>query len=304
MTQPRGQWSGKIGFILAAAGSAIGLGNLWKFPYVAYENQGGAFVLIYMIAVLVVGIPIMVAEILLGRSTNRSTVGAFLVWGKDRLGGRAWSGVGLLGVTAGFVILSYYSVVAGWTLHYIFLALKGQLGTLASQPEVLQEYFNVQFLADGPQQILYHLLFMSLTIGAVYFGVKGGIERVARVLMPALFIILLFLLIYTTTTPGFGQTLSFLFKPSFEGLTRYSFLEAMGQAFFSLSLGMGAMLTYGSYMNRQSSIPWSALQISALDTLIGLCACVIMFSIIFSFDLEIGASSTILFTTIDCCPSF
>ena len=191
------------------------------------------------------------------------------------------------------MILSYYSVVAGWTLHYIFLALKGQLGTLASQPEVLQEYFNVQFLADSPQQILYHFLFMSLTIGAVYFGVKGGIERVARVLMPALFLILLFLLIYSTTSPGFGQTLSFLFKPSFEGLTRYSFLEAMGQAFFSLSLGMGAMLTYGSYMNRQSSIPWSALQISALDTLIGLCACVIMFSIIFSFDLEIGASSTI-----------
>jgi len=298
MTQPRGQWSGKLGFILAAAGSAIGLGNLWKFPYMAYENQGGAFVLIYIAAVLTVGIPIMMAEILLGRRFQSSPVGTFMKAGADRPGGKLWAGVGFLGVLAGFVILSYYSVVAGWTLHYILLALKGQLGELARQPELLQDHFVNGFLANGWQQSAYHLTFMALTTGAVFFGVKGGIERVARYLMPLLFTILIVLVIYATTTPGFDRAMSFLFRADFMAIDRYGFLEAIGQAFFSLSLGMGAMLTYGSYMNRANSIPRSTLQICGLDTLIGLAACVIMFSIIFSFDMQIQKSSTILFTTL------
>ena len=298
MTQPRGQWSGRLGFILAAAGSAIGLGNLWKFPYMAHENQGGAFVLIYIAAVLLVGIPIMMAEILLGRRTQRSPVGAFLLAGAGKPGGRLWAGVGFLGVAAGFVILSYYSVVAGWTLHYILMALAGKLGDLARQPEVLQNYFVNDFLSNGPLQTIYHLVFMTMTTAAVYFGVKGGIERVARYLMPTLFGILLVLLVYSTTTPGFGRAIGFLFQFDFSGISRTGFLEAMGQAFFSLSLGMGAMLTYGSYMTRNSSIPKSVLQVAALDTSIGLVACVIMFSIIFSFDMQIQKSSTILFTTL------
>jgi len=221
-----------------------------------------------------------------------------LLAGAGKPGGKLWAGVGFLGVLAGFVILSYYSVVAGWTLHYILLALKGQLGALARQPELLQDHFINGFLGDGVQQSIYHLVFMILTTGAVYFGVKGGIERVARYLMPLLFGILLVLLIYASTTPGFGRAMSFLFRADFGAVDRYGFLEAIGQAFFSLSLGMGAMLTYGSYMNRSTSIPKSALQISALDTLIGLAACVIMFSIIFSFDMQIQKSSTILFTTL------
>jgi len=298
MTQPRGQWSGRLGFILAAAGSAIGLGNLWKFPYMAYENQGGAFVLIYIVAVLAVGIPIMMAEILLGRRYQKSPVGAFLRAGADKVGGKLWAGVGFLGVTAGFVILSYYSVVAGWTIHYILMAIAGKLGELARQPELLQNHFVNEFLQNSRLQITYHLVFMALTTAAVYFGVKRGIERVARYLMPILFGILFFLLIYSATTPGFGRAIGFLFQANFAAVDRYGFLEAMGQAFFSLSLGMGAMLTYGSYMNRSGSIPKSTLQISALDTLIGLVACVIMFSIIFSFDMEIQKSSSILFTTL------
>jgi NSS family neurotransmitter:Na+ symporter len=294
----RGEWSGRLGFILAAAGSAIGLGNLWKFPYMTYENHGGAFVLIYLVAVLVVGIPIMMAEILLGRGTRRSPVGAFLVSSEGRPGGKLWSAVGYLGVTAGFVILSYYSVVAGWTIHYILMAIAGDLGELAREPVQLQAHFVSDFLASGTQQTVFHLIFMGLTTGAVYFGVKSGIERVARLLMPALFAILLVLVIYAATTSGFGQALSFLFLPDFHGVDPSSFLEAMGQAFFSLSLGMGAMLTYGSYMSRHNSVPRAALQIAALDTLIALLACVVMFSIIFSFHMEIDASATILFTTI------
>ncbi len=296
--ESRGQWSGRLGFILAAAGSAIGLGNLWKFPYMTHQNHGGAFVLIYLGAVVLVGLPIMAAEILLGRRTQRSPVGAFLLLGRDRPGGRAWGAVGFLGVTAGFVILSYYSVVAGWTIHYIVMAVAGRLGALAREPAALQSYFVQDFLGNGWLQGGYHLLFMALTVGAVYFGVKGGIERVARVLMPVLFAIMAGLVIYVATTPGFGEAMRFLFRPSFGELSRSAILEALGQAFFSLSLGMGCMLTYGSYMQRGSSIPRSVLQICALDSVIGIMACVIMFSIIFSFQLDITASATILFTTL------
>jgi len=298
MPESRGQWSGRIGFILAATGSAIGLGNLWKFPYITHENDGGAFVLVYIAAVIVVGIPIMMAEILVGRRTQLSPVGAFRTLAQDRPGGGLWSGVGFLGVVAGFTILSYYCVVAGWTIHYTGLALSGRLVEMAGDAHVLQDYFGGEFLASGKHQVGYHLLFMVLTTSAVYFGVKGGIERVARILMPVLFLILVVLVIYSTTTPGFAAAIDFLFRPDFSTLTKGSVLEALGHAFFTLSLGMGAMLTYGSYMGRDISIPRAALQISALDTVIALMACVIMFSIINSANIEVSKSSTILFTTI------
>jgi NSS family neurotransmitter:Na+ symporter len=298
MTEPRGQWSGRLGFILAATGSAIGLGNLWKFPYITLENNGGAFVLVYIGAVALVGVPIMIAEILMGRRTHQSPVGAFKALAADRPGGAAWQGVGWLGVLAGFTILSYYSVVAGWTIHYTWLALNGHLTELAADPAVLGNYFGNEFLASGPHQVLYHVLFMGMTTGAVFFGVKGGIERVAKVLMPLLFLILLVLVIYSTTTSGFGEAIRFLFQPDFSTLTTGSVLEALGHAFFTLSLGMGAMLTYGSYIGRNFSIPKAALQISFLDTLIALMACVIMFSIINTSNIEVNKSATILFTTI------
>jgi NSS family neurotransmitter:Na+ symporter len=296
--QQRGQWSGRLGFILAAAGSAIGLGNLWKFPYITHQNEGGAFVLIYIAAVILVGLPIMAAEVLMGRRTRRNPVGAFLELGEGRPGGRAWGALGFLGVAAGFIILSYYSVVAGWTLHYIVLSLQGKLTALAADADALQTHFVSGFLADGRQQVAYHLVFMTLTVAAVYFGVKNGIERVARVLMPLLFAILLFLVIYSATTAGFAPAMRFLFRPNFGDLEPWAVLEAVGQAFFSLSLGMGAMLTYGSYMQRQSSIPRSVVEICFLDSLMGILACVIMFSIIFTFDLEVTQSATILFTTL------
>ncbi len=298
MTEPRGQWSGRLGFILAATGSAIGLGNLWKFPYITHENNGGAFVLVYIAMVALVGVPIMIAEILMGRRTQQSPVGAFKTMAVGRPGGNAWQGVGWLGVVAGFTILSYYSVVAGWTIHFTWLAVTGHLTELAADPAALSHYFGNEFLASGTDQVLYHVLFMGLTTGAVYFGVKGGIERVAKILMPLLFAILLVMVVWSSTTSGFGEALRFLFQPDFSTLTKGAVLEALGHAFFTLSLGMGAMLTYGSYIGRDFSIPKAALQISFLDTLIALMACVIMFSIINTSDIEVAKSATILFTTI------
>ena len=286
-----------MGFVLAAAGSAIGLGNLWKFPYITLENNGGAFVLVYLAAIAVVGVPIMGAEILLGRRSGRNPVGAFGLLGVGKPGGRAWKSVGYLGVIAGFIILSYYSMIAGWTLRYILLAFSGSLGELAGHPETLEAFFG-GFLADPSAQILFHTLFMGATVAVVFFGVGRGIERAAKLLMPLLFVILVVLAAYSVTTPGFGRALTFLFRPNFADITAGGVLEALGHSFFTLSLGLGSMLTYGSYMRRQDSIPRAALTICVLDTLIAIMACVIMFSIIFSFDFEVSKSSTILFTTI------
>jgi NSS family neurotransmitter:Na+ symporter len=297
MAKERAQWTGRLGFILAASGSAIGLGNLWKFPYITYENHGGAFVLVYLAAIAVVGVPIMMAEILLGRRSQKNPVGAFRVLAVGKPGGRWWQVVGFLGVTTGFVILSYYSVVAGWTIRYIIMAVSGQLGDLAHHPAALQSFFG-EFLASPSQQILFHCLFMGATIGIVYFGVGQGIERAARILMPVLVSILVLLVIYSFWTPGFAEAIRFLFRPNFRELSAGGVLEALGHSFFTLSLGMGAMLTYGSYMGKRESIPRAALTICAMDTLIAIMACIVMFSIIFSFDFEVTKSSTILFTTL------
>jgi neurotransmitter:Na+ symporter, NSS family len=293
----RSQWKSRFGFILAAAGSAVGLGNLWKFPYITFENHGGAFVLVYLAAIAVVGVPIMVAEVVLGRRAQRNAVGTFRLLGAGKPGGKAWTGVGILGVIAGFVILSYYSVVAGWTLRYLLLAVSGQLGALAHHPAALQDFFG-EFLGSAWQQIVCHLLFMGATVGVVVMGVSRGIERAAKVLMPLLFIILGVLVIYVIWTPGFGRAMAFLFRPNFSELSAGGVLEALGHSFFTLSLGMGAMLTYGSYMGKRESIPRAAATICALDTVIAIGACVIMFSIIFSFDFEVTKSSAILFTTL------
>ena len=177
-----------MGFVLAAAGSAIGLGNLWKFPYITLENNGGAFVLVYLAAIAVVGAPILGAEILLGRRSRRNPVGAFGKLSIGKPGGRAWKGVGYLGVVAGFIILSYYSMIAGWTLRYILLAFSGSLGDLAHSPETLEAFFG-GFLANPSAQILFHTLFMAATVAVVFFGVGRGIERAAKFLMPVLFVI-------------------------------------------------------------------------------------------------------------------
>lgn len=289
------------GFIIAAAGSAIGLGNIWKFPYITYANDGGSFVLVYLAAVVLIGAPVMMAEIVIGRRTAKSPVPAFLELARGVAGGRLWSAVGFLGVLTGFVILSFYSVVAGWTVYYfgkcVSWAVTGFTPEIAA---TLGERFGA-FLADPAYQIGFHVFFMFLTMGVVLVGVKDGIERVTKVLMPILFVILVILCVAAVFSPGFSEAMRFLFRVS--EIDPDAVLEAVGQAFFSLSLGMGALITYGSYTSRTQSIRRDAAMICGLDVLIAMMAAVVMFSIIFAVPEAERASTftesaAILFTTL------
>ena len=275
MKQERGQWQSRIGFVLAASGSAIGLGNLWKFPYIAWDNNGGAFVLIYLVSVILIGWPIMMAEILIGRKTQESPVPAFA-----KLGGGGWSLVGWLGVLTGLVILGYYSVIAGWTITTFASCVDWSFTSYVPPAE---DAFDT-FTATGWQQILLSFIFMAATATVIWRGINKGIERATRILMPILFCILIYLVIMVLFMPGRERTFSFLFQPNFEDISFKAVLEAVGHAFFTLSLGMGAMITYGSYMNRKESIAKNAALVVFLDTLIALCACVILYTIIFSVE--------------------
>ncbi len=291
---------GQIGFIFAAVGSAIGLGNIWKFPYITYANDGGSFVLVYLAAIALIGLPIMMAELVIGRRTRQSPVGAFIRAAKDSAGGRAWGAVGGLAVTGSFILLSYYALIAGWTVYYFGQCLAWSARGMDLEGQTLGESFGA-FLANGPLQIGFHALFMLITVGVVALGVHDGIERVTKALMPVLGAILLLLVVNSFWSPGFGEAMRFLFHVG--PITADGLLEAVGHAFFTLSVGMGAMVTYGSYMSSRQSIPRSAVTICLLDTLIAIMACVVMFSIIFSVSAAeraatFGKSATILFTTL------
>ncbi len=269
----REHWGSKLGFILAAAGSAVGLGNLWKFPYITWHNNGGAFVIIYLIAVVMIGLPIMMAEILIGRKSQNNPVPAF-----ETLGGKKWGLVGWLGVLTGFVILGYYSVIAGWTITSFISCLDWSFnGYVKPDSSAFSE-----FIGNGPLQLLLSFTFLSLTAFVIWKGVKQGIERAIRILMPILFLILIYLVIMVLFLPGFNETFRFLFKPNFADLPPSGILEAVGHAFFTLSLGMGAMITYGSYMKKTESITTNAILVVLLDTVVAIVACIIMYTIIFS----------------------
>ena len=275
MSQPlshsREHWSSNVGFILAATGSAIGLGNLWKFPFITWENNGGAFVLLYLVCIAAVGLPIMMAELLIGRKIQKSAVGAL----KDAIG-PMWGWVGAWRVMAGFIILSYYSVVAGWSLFYFVKTLGWSVGGFPAGLQTGDLFAEI--VGNGGLQSLLSTLFMAATVGIVYFGIHGGIERVARIFLPILFAILLLLLVSVLTMDGAGAALVFIFRPSFAELEPGSILEALGHSFFTLSLGMGAMITYGSYVARNRSVVRAAGTIVLLDTVIALFATIIMFS--------------------------
>ena len=275
MEEQRAHWSSSTGFVLAATGSAIGLGNLWKFPFITWENNGGAFVLVYLLCIAAVGLPIMMAELLIGRKTQKSVVGAL----KEAVG-PAWGIIGLWGVLCGFILLSYYTVIAGWSLFY-FTQTAGW--TVGGVPEGLAigNLFGQQ-VANSPLQLGLSLLFSVATVSVVYFGVQKGIERIARLFLPVLFGILVLLLVSALGMSGSGEALAFIFRPSFSELEPEGVLEALGHAFFTLSLGMGAMVTYGSYISRNQSIVKASVMIVLLDTVIALIATVIMFSVIFS----------------------
>lgn len=288
----RSHWGSRIGFILAAAGSAVGLGNIWKFPYVTGENGGGIFVLVYLGCVVLVGLPVMIAEILIGRSTQISPVGAF----RSLAGPRSpWIGMGWLSVLSAFVLLSFYSVVAGWSLHYTWLSISGQLAGLG--PDNVASVFGSLHASAGAN-LFWHLVFMGLTVAVVYGGVSKGVERWSRILMPALLIMMLVLLVKSLTLDGFGKAFSFLFGFHQDKFTAGGALEALGHAFFSLSLGMGAMLTYGSYLRRRDDVVGVSVTISALDTCIALAASLMLFPIIFSYGMEPAAGPGLVFISV------
>ncbi len=257
----REHWGSKVGFVFAAAGSAIGLGNIWKFPYLTGQHGGGAFVLIYIICILVLGLPIMIAEIVIGRHTEKDPVGAFKIIG----GGGRWTAVGYLGVLSGFFILSYYSVVGGWTLGYIVKTITGVVGGITDTSSA-EAVFSA-FIKNPVEMVLYHFLFMALTVWIVLGGVKNGIEKWNKFLLPILFVIIIVLIVRGLTMEGASRGLAFYLKPDFSRVTVFTVIEALGQCFFSLSLGMGAMITYGSYLSKSDKTLDSSLQIAGLDTM-------------------------------------
>ncbi len=293
MTSGRDSWGSRFGFVLAAAGSAVGLGNLWKFPYVTWENNGGAFVLVYLGAVILIGMPLMMSEILVGRRTQLSPVPAFI-----KLGGKRWSGLGWLGVASGAVIQSYYIVIAGWTIRSFFLCLNWSMkGWVKPKPDDFE-----RFVKDGSVQVGLAFLFTLVTAFVVYRGIGRGIEKASKVLMPVLFVILLYLVITTLTLDGRDAALRMIFVPDFSTFKAMGFLEAMGQAFFSLSLGLGAMVAYGSYLSKKESIFKASLFVVLLDTMVALLSCIAMFTIIFSIpgmkDQVSGDTVGMLFNTL------
>ncbi|MGK7311327.1 MAG: sodium-dependent transporter [Candidatus Longimicrobiales bacterium M2_2A_002] len=275
----RDTWGSKLAFILAAAGSAIGLGNIWGFPTVAGQNGGAAFLVIYLLAVAFIGAPVMLAELIIGRKTQRNPVGAFRALAPDS----AWVVVGGLGVLTGVVILSFYSVIAGWTLAYV---LKAITGTFTADADTATIFSHVA--GDAVPAIGWHLVFMVITVAVVIGGVRKGIERWTKILMPALFVILLLLVIRAVTLPGAGVGLEFYLKPDFSALSVEMVLAAIGQAFFSLSLGMGAMITYGSYISKRDDLVSSAAWVTGFDTMIAIMAGLIIFPTLFSAGLEPG----------------
>ena len=285
MSQQRDHWSGSLGFILAATGSAIGLGNLWKFPFITWENRGGAFVLVYLMCIAAVGLPIMMAEILIGRRTQKSPVGAL----KEAIG-PAWGIVGAWGVFAGFTILSYYVVIAGWSLFFFVKTLGWSLSGFPAGTQT-GDIFG-ELVGSGTMQLSLSAGFMVATVGTVYFGVQKGIERVARIFLPVLGVILVLLLVSALRMSGSGEALTFIFRPNFGELEPGSVLEALGHSFFTLSLGMGAMVTYGSYIAKTQSIVKASAIIVVLDTVIALVATVIMFTVIFTAGMQDQVSET------------
>ena len=273
MAVERAHWGSRLAFVLAAAGSAVGLGNLWKFPYITWENKGGAFVIVYLVAVLVLGLPIMVAEILVGRRAQLSPVPAF-----EKLGGKGWSVVGWLGVATGAIIQSYYMVIAGWSVHSFYQCIKWSIGGY-QQPG--KEAFG-EFIGNGALQIGFTTIFTVMTAVIVYRGVSGGIEKATKIMVPALCAILLYLFVTALAMPGRDQALSLIFVPHFSQLPATGVLEAVGHSFFTLSLGLGAMITYGSYISKKESIFRAALAVVLFDTAVALVATIAMFTIIFS----------------------
>lgn len=290
-----GEWSSRWAFILAAAGSAIGLGNIWKFPYLAGMNGGGAFVLVYLVTALVIAVPIMMAEIMLGRRGRRSPINTMRTLAHEAKASRWWYLLGGAGIVAGFLILSYYSVIAGWAVAYVF---KAAFGTFAGAGTERAHAIFTQFIGSPWLLLLWHTVVMIATMIVVARGVKSGLEQAVRWMMPALFITLFVLVGYAMSSAGFVQGLAFLFAPDFSKISGEGILAAMGQAFFSLSLGMGAIMMYGSYLKSHVSIAQTAIIVAGMDTFVAVLAGIAIFPLVFTYGLPVGSGPGLIFETL------
>lgn len=287
----RATFGSKIGVILATVGCAVGLGNIWRFPYMVGANGGAAFLSVYIICILLLGLPVMITEFFIGRRSRRNAAGAFKVMAP----GTRWSFIGYNGVLAAFLILGFYSVVAGWTLEYILQAVTGSLtGKTAADFTAEFEMFS----SGVARPILWTAAFIVLTHLIIISGVKEGIERASKVMMPLLFFILIALCIRSVTLPHAGEGLAFLFHPDFDKITSSVVLSAMGQAFFSLSIGMGCLITYSSYFTKNTNLQTTALQVTILDTLVAILAGVMIFPAVFSFGIAPTAGPELVFITL------
>ena len=285
-----GAWIGKWTFILAATGSAVGLGNIWGFPYKAGTNGGGAFVLIYLMCIIMIGVPIMISEIIIGRRAGNSPINAMKRTALDSNTTALWQFVGWSGITAGVLILSFYSVIAGICLNYIFIA--------ASSSDILSSSEQFGAVIESPGNLLFwHSIFMLLTFLIVSAGVKNGIGRMVKILMPMLGFLLIFMVIYAMFNGAFIKALEFLFAPDFSNVTAETFLSAMGQAFFSLSLGMGSIMAYGAYMPKDQKVVPTSFTVASLDTLVAMLAGLAIFPIIFAFNLEPNSGPGLVFVS-------
>ena len=287
----RVNFGSKIGAILAAAGSAVGLGNIWRFPYEAGNHGGAAFILVYLACVFILGMPIMIAEFTVGRRAKASTGKAFGILAP----GTQWKWLGRLGVLSGLLILGYYSVVAGWTLEYIITSLSN--GFAGKGPEDYVAIFQ-NFSQDPVRPIVWCLVFLFLTHFVIVKGVKDGIEKSSKVLMPVLFILILVLAVCSMSLPDASKGLEFLLKPDFSKVNADVFLGAMGQAFFSLSLGMGCLSTYASYFGSDTQMGKTALSVGVIDTMVAILAGLIIFPAAFSVGIQPDAGPSLIFITL------
>ena len=289
------QWSSRFAFVMAATGSAVGLGNIWKFPYITGENGGGAFVLVYLLCICLIGIPIMMAEILLGRRGQLSPINTMQKLTRESGASGSWALMGWIGVFAGILIMSFYSVIAGWALAYVMDAASGGFTGLTGDTAGAK----LGALLHNPLQLTFwHTLFSVMTAVVVARGVRSGLEQAVRILMPALFILLLVMVGYAMSTGYFMQGLDFLFAVDFGKLTPEAILTALGHAFFTLSLGMGAIMAYGSYMPKDASIAKTTFLIALMDTLVALLAGMAIFPLVFANGLEAGAGPGLVFVTL------
>jgi len=287
----RESWGSRIGFILAVAGSAVGLANIWRFPYVVGQNGGAAFIVVYLLCLLLIGFPVFMSEILIGRTTQTSPSGAF-----RQLGGPRWSWAGKLTIVTGFIVSAFYSAVAGWILGYLVEAVSGRISNFSGSEEAIVHH---QTLLENPfWGVSFHFLFLFLCICVLLFGVRKGIERGNKIMMPLLVAVLIFLAVQGVTMPKASQGLAFLLSPDWSALSPQAFLIALGQAFFTLSLGQGTMVTYGSYLSRNENLMKGCLPVVVMDTVISLLAAVAIFTIVFSAGIAPTAGPGLIFHTL------